>query len=106
MQRTGLPGVVLVETPLHADERGWFFESYQRERFDAALAALGLAAAPPFVQDNHSCSHAGVLRGLHLQLPPHAQGKLVRVLAGAAFDVAVDVRRGSPTFGHWAGVEL
>ena len=104
--RTELPGVVIVEPAVFADERGWFMESFNEDRFVEGLRALGLPAPARFVQDNHSCSQAGVLRGLHYQLPPHAQGKLVRVVAGAAFDVAVDIRPGSPTFGRWAGVEL
>ena len=103
---TTLPGVVIVEPAVFSDERGWFCESHNQARFDAALAALGLPAPRPFVQDNHSCSQAGVLRGLHFQLPPHAQGKLVRVVQGCAFDVAVDIRQGSPTFGRWVGREL
>ncbi|MBX3638730.1 MAG: dTDP-4-dehydrorhamnose 3,5-epimerase [Rubrivivax sp.] len=103
---TELPGVVIVEPAVFGDDRGWFMESWNQARFDAALRALGLPPPRPFVQDNHSCSRAGVLRGLHYQLPPHAQGKLVRVVAGAAYDVAVDLRRGSPSFGRWAGVEL
>jgi dTDP-4-dehydrorhamnose 3,5-epimerase len=103
---TPLPGVVLVEPAVFSDERGWFMESHNEARFNAALAALGLPPAPRFVQDNHSCSAQGVLRGLHYQLPPHAQGKLVRVVQGRAFDVAVDIRRGSPTFGRWTGHEL
>ncbi len=103
---TKLPGVVVIEPTVFSDDRGWFFESFNEARFTAALAELGLPAARRFVQDNHSCSKAGVLRGLHYQLPPHAQGKLVRVVQGAAFDVAVDLRAGSPTFGHWVGVEL
>jgi dTDP-4-dehydrorhamnose 3,5-epimerase len=101
-----LSGVVIVEPQLFADERGWFMESFNAARFDAALQALGLPAAPAFVQDNHSCSRAGVLRGLHYQLPPHAQGKLVRVVQGRVWDVAVDLRRSSPQFGRWAGIEL
>lgn len=104
--RTDLPGVVIVEPAVFGDDRGWFMESWNQARFDAGLRQLGLPAPRPFVQDNHSCSHAGVLRGLHYQLPPHPQGKLVRVVRGAAFDVAVDIRRGSPTFGSWVGVEL
>ncbi len=100
---TDLPGVVIVEPTLFSDERGWFMESFNEARFNEGLQALGLPAAPRFVQDNHSCSHAGVLRGLHYQLPPHAQGKLVRVVQGAVFDVAVDIRRGSPHFGQWVG---
>lgn len=104
--RTTLPGLLLVEPVAFADERGWFMESFNQPRWTAALTELGEPVPPPFVQDNHSCSRAGVLRGLHYQLPPHAQGKLVRVVAGAAFDVAVDIRAGSPSFGKWAGVEL
>jgi dTDP-4-dehydrorhamnose 3,5-epimerase len=103
---TELPGVVIVEPTVFGDERGWFMESWNQRRFDEALQALGLPPAPAFVQDNHSCSARGVLRGLHYQLPPHAQGKLVRVVRGTAFDVAVDVRRSSPTFGRWVGIEL
>jgi dTDP-4-dehydrorhamnose 3,5-epimerase len=103
---TELGGVVIVEPQLFADDRGWFMESFNAARFDAALQALGLPAAPAFVQDNHSCSRAGVLRGLHYQLPPHAQGKLVRVVQGRVWDVAVDLRRSSPQFGRWAGIEL
>lgn len=103
---TELPGVVIVEPAAFADERGWFMESWSAPRLEAGLQALGLTPAGPFVQDNHSCSRAGVLRGLHYQLPPHAQGKLVRVVRGAAWDVAVDIRRGSPGFGRWVGVEL
>lgn len=81
-------------------------ESFSAPRFRAALIELGLPAPPPFVQDNHSCSKAGVLRGLHFQVEPHAQGKLVRVVRGAVWDVAVDVRAESPTCGTWIGVEL
>ncbi len=103
---TELPGVVVVEPQVFADDRGWFMESFNAARFDAALAALGLPPPGLFVQDNHSCSAAGVLRGLHYQLPPHPQGKLVRVVKGAVYDVAVDIRKGSPTFGRWVGVEL
>jgi len=103
---TELPGVVLVDTPVFGDDRGWFLESFNQPRFDEGLRALGLPPARPFVQDNHSCSAAGVLRGLHYQLPPHPQGKLVRVTQGAAFDVAGRIRRGSPTFGRWFGTQL
>jgi dTDP-4-dehydrorhamnose 3,5-epimerase len=103
---TPLPGVVVVEPAVFKDDRGWFMESFNEKRFNAALADAGLPAAPAFVQDNHSRSGKGVLRGLHFQLPPHAQGKLVRVAKGSAFDVAVDIRRSSPTFGRWFGVEL
>ncbi len=103
---TTLRDVVIVEPAVFGDERGWFMESYNDRRFNAALQELGLPPARPFVQDNHSRSAKGVLRGLHYQLPPHPQGKLVRVVKGSAFDVAVDIRRGSPTFGQWVGVEL
>jgi len=106
VRQTTLPGVLTVQPALFSDERGWFMESFNAPRFDAALAELGLPAAGAFVQDNHSCSAAGVLRGLHYQLPPHAQGKLVRVVRGRAWDVAVDIRRGSPCFGRWVGSEL
>ena len=104
--RTDIPDVVIVEPAVFGDDRGWFMETFNEPRFHTALKELGLPAPRPFVQDNHSCSKAGVLRGLHYQLPPHPQGKLVRVTRGAAFDVAVDIRRGSPTFGRWVGVEL
>jgi len=104
--QTRIPEVVIVEPAVFGDDRGWFMESHNQARFEGELAKLGLPAPRPFVQDNHSCSKKGVLRGLHYQLPPHPQGKLVRVTQGAAFDVAVDIRKGSPTFGQWVGVEL
>jgi len=104
--QTRIPDVVIVEPAVFGDDRGWFMESYNQARFNAELGKLGLPTPRPFVQDNHSCSKKGVLRGLHYQLPPHPQGKLVRVTHGAAFDVAVDIRKGSPTFGQWVGVEL
>jgi dTDP-4-dehydrorhamnose 3,5-epimerase len=104
--QTRIPDVVIVEPAVFGDERGWFMESFNEPRFHKALAELGLPPSRPFVQDNHSCSAKGVLRGLHYQLPPHAQGKLVRVTQGSAFDVAVDIRVGSPTFGQWVGAEL
>jgi dTDP-4-dehydrorhamnose 3,5-epimerase len=103
---TRLPDVVIIEPTVFSDERGWFMESYSAKRFADGLAALGLPLPRPFVQDNESMSARGVLRGLHYQLPPHPQGKLVRVVQGAALDVAVDIRRGSPTFGQWVGAEL
>jgi dTDP-4-dehydrorhamnose 3,5-epimerase len=103
---TSLVDVMIVEADVIADERGWFMESFNAVRFDAALQALGLPAVPGFVQDNHSCSRVDVLRGLHYQLPPHAQGKLVRVVKGSVWNVAVDLRRSSPMFGRWAAVEL
>ena len=103
---TSLPGVVLIEPTVFGDARGWFMESFSQQRFDAGLASLGLPATRPFVQDNESSSAAGVLRGLHYQLPPHPQGKLVRVVHGAVLDVAVDIRRGSAHFGQWVAVQL
>jgi dTDP-4-dehydrorhamnose 3,5-epimerase len=99
--RTRLPEVLLLEPKAIGDERGFFLESFNQRGFDAAVGPGHV-----FVQDNHSRSARGVLRGLHFQLPPHAQGKLVRVVGGAVFDVAVDMRRGSPDFGRWVGMEL
>jgi dTDP-4-dehydrorhamnose 3,5-epimerase len=96
---TEIPDVLLVEPRVFGDERGFFYESYNRRE----LAAAGLDAE--FVQDNHSRSARGVLRGLHYQIE-HPQGKLVRVTAGAVFDVAVDMRKSSPRFGKWVGVRL
>jgi dTDP-4-dehydrorhamnose 3,5-epimerase len=87
------------------DDRGFFLESWNGERWQELLAAHGQSPVP-FVQDNHSRSARGVLRGLHWQLPPHPQAKLVRCVLGSIFDVAVDLRRGSPSFGQWLGVEL
>lgn len=104
--RTRIAEVLIIEPEVFGDERGWFMESYNRTRFHEALTRIGLPLPRPFVQDNHSCSARGVLRGLHYQLAPHAQGKLVRVTRGAAFDVAVDLRLNSPTFGRWTGAEL
>jgi dTDP-4-dehydrorhamnose 3,5-epimerase len=103
---TPLSGVLELEPAAFADERGWFMESWNHQRFEALLREQGLPASGAFVQDNHSASRAGVLRGLHYQRPPRAQGKLVRVVRGAAFDVALDIRRGSPTFGRWHGTLL
>jgi dTDP-4-dehydrorhamnose 3,5-epimerase len=98
---TALPGVLILTPKVFGDGRGFFMESFNQRAFDAAVGQR-----VDFVQDNHSLSASGVLRGLHYQLPPHAQGKLVRVVQGRAFDVAVDIRRGSPTFGRWVGVAL
>jgi dTDP-4-dehydrorhamnose 3,5-epimerase len=103
---TTLPEVVIVEPAVFEDDRGWFMETFNEPKFHEALRAMGLPAPRPFVQDNHSCSRRGVLRGLHFQNAPHAQGKLVRVVRGTAWDVAVDIRPGSPTRGRWVGVEL
>jgi dTDP-4-dehydrorhamnose 3,5-epimerase len=99
--KTGLPEVLLLKPRVFEDERGFFTESYNRRAF---VAATGVDCE--FVQDNHSRSSRGVLRGLHYQLPPAAQGKLVRVLSGEIFDVAVDIRRDSSTFGKWTGQML
>ncbi len=103
---TLLPGVVTLAPAVFGDDRGWFMESFNQQRFADGLTALGLPSPKPFVQDNESSSEVGVLRGLHYQLPPHPQGKLVRVVQGAALDVAVDIRRGSPTFGQWVAETL
>jgi dTDP-4-dehydrorhamnose 3,5-epimerase len=96
---TAIPGVIIIEPDVHQDPRGFFLETYHADKYRTA----GIEG--PFVQDNHSRSVAGTLRGLHLQLR-HPQGKLLRVIEGEIFDVAVDVRRGSPTFGRWVGVTL
>lgn len=98
---TAIPDVLILEPKIFGDPRGFFYESYSQQDFHQVT---GLNVA--FVQDNHSRSAKGVLRGLHYQLPPHAQGKLVRCVSGAVFDVAVDIRKSSPTFGRWVGVEL
>jgi dTDP-4-dehydrorhamnose 3,5-epimerase len=98
---TALPEVLIVEPRVFGDARGFFTESWNEQRFNEATGST-----LRFVQDNHSRSARGVLRGLHYQLPPHAQGKLVRCVAGAVFDVAVDLRKSSPNFGKWVGVEL
>jgi dTDP-4-dehydrorhamnose 3,5-epimerase len=98
---TDLPEVVILEPRLFEDERGFFMESHNRRGF-AELMGRDLE----FVQDNHSRSVRGVLRGLHYQLPPAAQGKLVRAIVGEIYDVAVDIRRSSPNYGKWTGVYL
>lgn len=98
---TRLPEVLLIEPKVFGDERGYFYESFSQRIFEQAVGS-----PVTFVQDNHSLSECGVLRGLHYQMPPHAQGKLVRVVQGEVFDVAVDIRRGSPRFGQWVGVHL
>lgn len=101
IETTQLPGVLIVTPRRFGDARGFFAETWNAQAF----AEAGIDAA--FVQDNHSLSEtAGTLRGLHFQAPPHAQGKLVRCGRGALFDVAVDIRAGSPTYGAWTGVEL
>ncbi len=100
VNKTKIPGLLIIEPDVFADERGYFFESYNREKF------ISHNIPHTFVQDNESKSQKGVLRGLHFQNPPHAQGKLVRVIKGAVLDVAVDIRQGSPTYGEWEAVEL
>lgn len=98
---TAIPGVLVLAPQRHRDDRGFFCETWSARR----LAEIGVTAS--FVQDNQSRSEAaGTVRGLHCQRPPHAQGKLVRVASGRILDVAVDARRGSPTYGRWVGVEL
>ncbi|MDE1713175.1 dTDP-4-dehydrorhamnose 3,5-epimerase (plasmid) [Chromobacterium amazonense] len=98
---TAISDVKIIEPTIYGDERGFFFESFNQKKFEKAIGY-----SVDFVQDNHSRSSKGVLRGLHYQLDPHAQGKLVRVVVGAVFDVAVDIRPQSPTFGHWVAAEL
>ena len=105
VERPPLEGLLLITPHVIGDDRGFFLESWNNRRFADALG-VAEADAPDFSQDNHSRSSRGVLRGLHYQLPPSPQGKLVRCVAGAIFDVAVDVRRSSPTWGQWYGVEL
>lgn len=105
VEKTKLDGLFIVHPQLFGDERGWFMESFNQQRFESVFEELNLPV-PNFVQDNHSKSSRGVLRGLHYQLPPKAQGKLVRVVQGKVWDVAVDIRKGSPTFGQWVGEEL
>ena len=99
-ERLEIPELVLIEPRVFHDERGFFMETYKYSEF----AAFGIQER--FVQDNHSRSVKGVLRGLHYQNPPKAQGKLVRAVVGEIFDVAVDIRKGSPTYGKWVGVRL
>ena len=98
---TAIAGVLIIEPRVFGDERGFFFESFNQQAFDDAVGRH-----VEFVQDNHSRSARGVLRGLHYQVEPHAQGKLVRVAQGCVFDVVVDIRPTSPTYGQWVGMEL
>lgn len=101
IEKTVIDGVLVLEPKVFGDARGFFTESYNRRLFEAAVGQ-----SVDFVQDNHSRSARGVLRGLHFQRAPHAQGKLVRVVSGAVFDVAVDIRPGSASHGRWVGAEL
>lgn len=95
---TSIPEVMIIEPSVFGDERGFFFESFNQQKFEESVGEK-----VQFVQDNHSKSVKGVLRGLHYQLSPHAQGKLVRVIQGEVFDVAVDIRKSSSTYGQWVG---
>lgn len=97
---TAIEGVVILEPEVFGDERGYFFESFSQQEFEEKVCKT------TFVQDNESSSRYGVLRGLHFQKPPHAQAKLVRVVKGKVLDIAVDIRKGSPTFGHHVSTEL
>lgn len=98
--KTDIEGVYIIEPRVFKDARGYFFESYSRQDFDAAIGKVD------FVQDNESCSTKGVIRGLHFQKPPYSQAKLVRCVVGKVRDVAVDLRKGSPTYGKFVAVEL
>ncbi|MDE5954270.1 MAG: dTDP-4-dehydrorhamnose 3,5-epimerase [Duncaniella sp.] len=97
---TDIEGLVIIEPTIFTDTRGYFFESYSKQKFDENVRQID------FVQDNESCSSYGVMRGLHFQRPPFAQSKLVRCVKGAVLDVAVDIRKGSPTYGRHVAVEL
>ena len=100
ISNTDFPGLVIIEPKIFGDERGYFYESYnEKAMFDAGIKTV-------FRQDNQSFSKYGVIRGLHFQLEPYSQTKLVRVVEGAIFDVALDLRKSSPTYGKWFGVEL
>ncbi len=98
--KTDIEGPLIIEPKVFGDARGYFFESFSQRAFDAKVGELR------FVQDNESCSRRGVMRGLHFQMPPFTQAKLVRCVRGAVLDVAVDIRRGSPTYGRHVAVEL
>lgn len=98
--KTDIEGVVIIEPRIFKDSRGYFFESYNKKEFDEKVGPVD------FVQDNESCSTRGVMRGLHFQRPPYSQAKLVRCVRGAVLDVAVDLRKGSPTYGRHIATEL
>jgi dTDP-4-dehydrorhamnose 3,5-epimerase len=97
---TKIPGLLIIEPKVFSDDRGYFYETFQTQRYKD----FGIDA--DFIQDNEAFSGYGVVRGLHYQLEPYTQAKLVRVIKGTVFDVAVDIRKGSPTFGQWVGMEL
>lgn len=103
--KTNIDGVVIIEPRIFEDARGYFFESFSQREFDEKVAPI-LGHTVAFVQDNESKSSYGVMRGLHFQLPPFTQSKLVRCVKGAVLDVAVDIRKGSPTYGQHVAVEL
>lgn len=103
--KTSLEGVLIIEPRVFKDERGYFFESFSQREFDEKVTPI-LGHSVNFVQDNESMSSYGVMRGLHFQRPPYTQSKLVRCVKGAVLDVAVDIRKGSPTFGQHVAVEL
>jgi dTDP-4-dehydrorhamnose 3,5-epimerase len=105
VETTKIEGLLILQPNVFGDDRGWFMESFNQQRFAQALEQLK-QPVPVFVQDNHSLSQKGVLRGLHYQNAPYGQGKLVRVVQGRAWDVAVDIRPESDTYGQWVGVEL
>lgn len=98
--KTKIPGLLIIKPDVFEDDRGYFFESFNSQKFKKAGIDI------EFLQDNESKSQKGVLRGLHFQNPPHAQGKLVRVMRGSVLDVAVDIRKGSPTYGQWETIVL
>lgn len=103
--KTPIDGVLIIEPKVFGDKRGYFFESFSQREFDQKVAPI-LGHSVTFVQDNESMSCYGVMRGLHFQRPPHTQSKLVRCVRGAVLDVAVDIRKGSPTYGQHVAVEL
>lgn len=104
--KTAIEGVVIIEPKIFEDARGYFFESFSQREFDEKVAIPQFGKPIQFVQDNESKSSYGVMRGLHFQRPPFAQSKLVRCVKGVVLDVAVDIRKGSPTYGHHVAVEL
>lgn len=104
--QTKIPGVVIIEPKIFGDSRGYFFESFSQKEFDEKVAIPNFGKSIQFVQDNESMSSYGVMRGLHFQAPPFTQSKLVRCVKGVVLDVAVDIRKGSPTYGQHVAVEL